>query len=567
LRGHGSDARWIIEGKRDAEFERILVRELECASFVAALLCGRGIATVEDARAFLDPRLSTLSDPFLIPNMRLAVDRILAAIDRRQKIVLYGDYDVDGVTSLALFVRALRVFGVEAKTFLPMRMEEGYGLSASGVQRCVETLQPELLIAVDCGTCSCAEIASLRARGIDVVVFDHHECGSELPDCAALVNPHLGADFHYLCSVGLVFKASHALLKLRPVPGFDLREHLDLVALGTVADIVPLISENRTLVRKGLQQMEETRWPGVRALIDVAAVRPPIRATDVGFKLGPRLNAAGRLDTAEAALELLLTEDSDRARELASKLNTQNSERQQIEKTVLAQAETALESVFVPERDAAIVLGETGWHPGVLGIVASRLCKKFHRPTILIGFDEAGLGKGSGRSIEGFSLVEALRCCGDSLEKYGGHEMAAGLAIRQEKLPQFQSAFLQCASSQLDAEALRPRLRLHAELTLADISFALLAHHDSLQPFGSGNAQPTFIARGVRSVGEPRILKEKHLRIVFSQNGRTHPAIYFNGASANLPAPPWDIAFTIERNEYEERVTAQIQIIAVRAAA
>ena len=291
-----TNMKWIFQSAADTARETALAEDLRLDPTLAALLCQRGITCGEDAQRFLFPKLKTLTDPFLLPNMRAAIERILAALDRRERIVLYGDYDVDGVTSLALFARVLRAFGAEPRTFLPLRMDEGYGLSFDGVDRCLTECKPQLLIALDCGTCSCAEIKTLRARGVDVIVFDHHECKGETPDCLALVNPKLGDDFHYLCSAGIVFKACHSLLKLRPLQNFDLRDYLDLVALGTVADIVPLVRENRVLVRRGLQQLAQTRWPGIRALMEAAGVRAPIRTGDIGFKLGPRINAAGRLE-------------------------------------------------------------------------------------------------------------------------------------------------------------------------------------------------------------------------------------------------------------------------------
>ena len=274
------------------------------------------------------------------------MERLLAAVDRKERIVLYGDYDVDGVTSLALLARVLRAFGADPQCFLPLRMDEGYGLSTDGVKRCIETFHPQLLVAVDCGTSSVAEIAELRADGVDAIVIDHHEIKGALPDCAALVNPKRGGTFHYLCSVGLVFKVAHALLKRRPLADFDLREHLDLVALGTVADLVPLVDENRILVKHGLTRLAKTGSVGLRELMDVAAARPPLTPADVAFKIGPRMNAAGRLGTAEEALELLLTEDRSRARELAADLDVQNRERRTVEDQVLAQAETQLAEWF-----------------------------------------------------------------------------------------------------------------------------------------------------------------------------------------------------------------------------
>jgi single-stranded-DNA-specific exonuclease len=546
--------------------ERPLVEALGCPPFLARLLTLRGMADPAEVRLFLDPRLKNLADPFLLPGMRPAVERILQAIDRGERIVLYGDYDVDGVTSLALFTRILRRLGADPRPFLPLRMDEGYGLSPEGLARCIARHQPQLLLALDCGTCSLAEIAGLRAQGVDVLVFDHHECKGEQPPCLALVNPKLGNDFHYLCSAGIVFKACHALLKTRPAPDVDLREYLDIVALGTVADIVPLKGENRILVQRGLVQLEKSRWTGVRALIEAAGIAAPFTPADIGFKLGPRINAAGRLSSAEQALELLLTEDHVRARELAAALSEQNRERQEVEKAIHREAEALVATEFLPEHAAIIVAGN-GWHPGVLGIVASRLSKAYHRATFVIGFDEAGLGKGSGRSIEGLSMVKALATCAGCLVKFGGHEMAAGLTIQREQFPEFQTSFRRQARALLTDEQLRPRIYLDAEVPLADLHFDFLQHHETLQPFGTGNSQPLFLARNVRPA-ESRVLKEKHYRFMLLQNGggRSHEAIYFGGAQQALPEPPWDIAFQVGRNEFNGRVSLQLEIKALRPA-
>ncbi len=560
-----AELNWILASAADPGLERSLARELAVTPFVASLLCRRGLHDATLAREFLEPRLKSLGDPLVLPNMRAAIERILAAVERKERIVLYGDYDVDGVTSLALFARMLRALGAEPRTFLPVRMDEGYGLSAESVHRCMTTLQPRLLIALDCGTSSAAEIASIQAAGADVIVFDHHEIKSALPACT-LVNPKLGETHQYLCSVGIVFKACHALLKMRPLGGFDLRDYLDLVALGTVADIVPLVGENRIFVQRGLLQLERTRWVGLRALMNAAAVRAPLSPVDIGYRLGPRLNAAGRLGTAEDALQLLLTENPSEARTLATGLDRQNQERQAVEEETMREAKKAVALSFVPARDAAIIAGESGWHPGVLGIVASRIAKHFHRPAFVVGFDENGVGKGSGRSIEGFSLVNALAQCGACLEKFGGHEMAAGLTVRQERFAEFQRAFLDCARSRLTDDDLQPRLRLDSEISLADLDMDFLAHHDRLQPFGIGNFQPLLLARGVKPEAAPRVLKEKHLLFKLRQDGAATPAIYFNSAEMELPRPPWDIAFRIERNEYRETVSLQVQIHAIRAA-
>jgi single-stranded-DNA-specific exonuclease len=564
-----TERRWIVAPPSSDPNETIAWTDICGLPCIAELLKRKMFGCTDDVHAFLQPRLHSLADPFLLPNMATAVERILAAIDRHERIVLFGDYDVDGVTSLALLAGMLRSYGAEPGLFLPLRMEEGYGLSPESVERCCDEHEPQLLIAVDCGTASLNEIAGLKARGVDVIVFDHHEPKSAIPDCVALVNPktEAGSAFQYLCSVGIVFKLCHALLKTRPAPGFDLKANLDLVALGTVADIVPLERENRVLVRKGMQQLAASKRPGLRKLMQLAAVRSPVAAHDIGFRLGPRLNAAGRLATAEKALRLLLTTDEAEADELATLLDLQNRERQEVERRILAEAEEQAATSFDAVRDAAIVLGSREWHPGVLGIVASRLARQHHRPTILVAFDSTGVGKGSGRSIEGLSLVEALGLCGEHLQKFGGHEMAAGLAVHEDKFADFAGAFRKAARELLSDEALEPRLQIDHELTLRQLNHELLRWHQALEPFGSGNAQPIFFACQVEPAFEPQVLKEKHLALRLRQQNYVQRAIYFDGAASPLPEPPWDIAFRVNADEYEGLTRLQIQIEALRAAA
>ncbi len=532
-------------------------------ALTARLLVRRGLADADAATHFLDPRLKALRDPFLLPDMDRAIERVLVAFDRRERIAFYGDYDVDGVSSLALLTRVFRACGVEPACFLPNRIDEGYGLSADGLTRCLEEHRPNLLIAIDCGTTSVAEIARLRGEGVDVIVLDHHECAATLPECVALVNPKRGESDRHLCSAGLAFKFAHALLKRRPVPDFDLRCVLDLVALGTVADLVPLIDENRTLVKHGLLRLADSRWPGVRALIDAAGLRAPFTATHIGFGLGPRLNAAGRLGTALDALELLLTDDPARAHTLAQGLDAQNRERRAVEERVCIEAEEQVASWFQPQEHAAIVAGAPAWHPGVIGIVASRISRRHHRPTIVVAFDEAGSGKGSGRSIVGFSLVAALGKCAAHLAAFGGHEAAAGLSLSEDRFAAFRDAFLAVAKADLTADQLQPRIHLDAELPLRQIDLSLLGHIETLAPFGNGHRQPVFFALRVIPADEPRVLKEKHLSLSLTQNGREARAIWFG--ATEVPPPPWDIAFELTRNEYQGRVSAQIQIVALRS--
>ncbi len=516
-------SRWIIAPAEELNGGEISWIEICGSACIARLLMRKGFANAQEVETFLRPRLSSLSDPLLLPNMQTAVDRILAGVDRKERVVLFGDYDVDGVTSLALLAEMLRAYGADPELFLPLRMEEGYGLSHESIDRCLEKCRPQLLIAVDCGTSSLDEIVDLNRRGVDVVVLDHHEPKSALPECVAIVNPKIDPEspFHYLCSVGIVFKLCHALLKTRRV-SFDLKSKLDLVALGTVADIV--------------------------------------------FRLGPRLNASGRLSNAQRSLQLLLTQDEAEAVSLAELLDKQNRERQEVEKEIFLAADEQIAREFDPMRDAAIVVSARGWHPGVLGIVASRVSRKYHRPTIVIGFEENGIGKGSGRSIEGLNLVEALNRCSGSLGKYGGHEMAAGLTILEKDIDPFSEAFRCVARELLSDEALQPCLRLDHELMFSDLNGDFLQWHEMLQPFGNGNPAPLFFAREVQPVAPPRVVNDKHLILRLRQRNYHRRAIYFDAANVPRPPAPWDIAFRIRAEKYEGETILGMQIQALRQA-
>ncbi len=558
--------RWILARDDSPEGDGISWPDLCGSECIAQLLRRKRFSCGDDVRAFLNPRLSTLGDPFQLAGIGEVVERILHAIDHKERVALFGDYDVDGVTSLALLAEMLRAYGCEAALFLPHRIDEGYGLSADGVGRCLKQHQPQLLIAIDCGTSSIAEIASLRKQGVDVIVLDHHEPKSDLPDCL-LVNPKCSdSALTHLCSVGLTFKLCHALLKTRRV-AFDLKAALDLVALGTVADIVPLRGDNRVFVKSGSLALAQSRRQGIAKLMEAARVKPPIMPEDIGFRLGPRLNAAGRLDTAEKALRLLLTDDPVEAERLAGELDAHNRARQEVEKRIVADAEEKLSKEFDAERDAAIVLGGRGWHPGVLGIVASRISKKYHRPTIVVAFDDTGAGKGSGRSIEGCSVVAALRECSGVLEKFGGHEMAAGVSMREENLAEFREQFLAAARVQLSQEALLPRLHLDAEVPLRDVSFDLLHWHEMLQPFGNENPQPLFVSSAVEPAAAPRIVGERHLGLKLKQHNWHQRAIFFDSAAEPLPPSPWDVAYRVRSDTYQGETRIQLQVQALRSAA
>ena len=559
--------KWVVAPSPDPELVREYSDALNLAPVVVSLALQRGFDDRDELERFLYPRLKDLGDPFKLPGVQKAVDRLLQAVDKKESVVLYGDYDVDGVSSVALLKNVLSAYGLEPVPFLPTRMEEGYGLSVKGIENSLNGTTPDLLIAADCGTNSRDEAAILKEEGIDLIILDHHEPDSAgTADCVALVNPKTGDDYHYLCTAGVVFKVAHAMLKSRPLPDFDLKNQLDLVAMGTIADIVPLEDENRIVARRGLAQLDRTLHPGVAALKKVAGVGSPARAHDVGFKLGPRLNAAGRLDRASTSLDLLLCQDHSDAQVLAEALDQQNRDRQALELKTREEAEQMIHDLASEQRSHAIVVGSRGWHPGVVGIVASRISRHYHRPTFVIGIAEDGLGKGSGRSVEGVSLVAALESTRDVIEAGGGHEMAAGVSVREEKLEEFRIAFAKNVAEQAESDTLIPKLHIDGEVSFKDLTLDLLDSYELLRPFGAGNPQPLFMSRGVELMQEPRLIKEKHLKFRFYQNGIEHEGIYFNGVEKDIPNPPWDIAYTIDRNEWRGRVKLNMVIQSIRKA-
>ena len=559
--------KWIVAPSPAPDLIQQFAEDLSLSPVVVGLAMQRGFVEHETLEKFFYPRLSDLGNPFSLPGVTKAVERIFQAADDGERVVLFGDYDVDGVSSIALLDSILSAYGIETKRFVPTRLEEGYGLSQKGIENAIFEFDPALLIAGDCGTNSRDEAQTLKERGIDLIILDHHEPSSEgTAECVSLVNPKLGDDFHYLCTAGVVFKIAHALLKTRPLSEFDLKDYMDLVALGTIADIVPLEEENRIFARRGLAQLDHTIHPGIKALKEIAGVKSPARSNDVGFKLGPRLNAAGRLDTAATSLDLLLCQDPGESRALAESLDQQNRDRQELELRTREEAEKMIEALTPDQREHGIVVGARDWHPGVVGIVASRISKRYHRPTFIVGIDENGLGKGSGRSIEGVSLVRALEASNEVIEAGGGHEMAAGVSVREENLDAFRESFIRDVKDQIEGDTLTPKLYIDAEIPFSQLSLELLESYELLRPFGAGNPQPLFMSSGIEISGKPRVIKNKHLKFWFRQEGCEQEGIYFNSAGLDLPPPPWDIAFTIDRNEWRGMVKLNMVVQAVRRA-
>jgi single-stranded-DNA-specific exonuclease len=559
--------RWVVLPNQPS-VETQLADALNVSPLLARILTQRGHDTPEKAVLFLNPRLKNLGDPFALPSLREASARLWQAIERGERIVIYGDYDVDGVTSTALLFRMLRACGGAVSHFLPRRMDEGYGLSADGIERCIEETKPQLLIAVDCGTTASKEIAELKRRGVEVIVLDHHNAGDELPPCL-LINPKIGnrqPEFH-LATVGLVFKLCHGLLKLgrelgKPVLEFDLKQFLDLVAVGTVADVVPLEGDNRLLVKAGLEQLARTSNVGLRALKEIAGIPERLNPHHIGFQIGPRLNAMGRLSDALASLELLLTEDPARAHELAATLDQCNRERQEIEQRTFEEAAARLAGV--EPLPLSIVLAQDGWHIGVIGIVAARVMRQFHRPTAIIGLDGNGLGKGSCRSVEGFPIVDALKRCKNLLTRFGGHQAAAGFSIEAANVEAFRVQFEAVAREMLNGEALQPTIRACADVSLDSINPDFMDELALLEPYGTSNPPPVFVARAVPLRSAPRTVGTGHLKLWLGDRTQSFDAIKFGVGNWQPNGERVDIAFTPQWNEYQGRRTIQLKMVDVR---
>lgn len=479
-----------------------LTRALNIHPVVAQILVNRGVVTRDEAAFFLSPKISDLFDPFLLLGMDQAVRRLHQARDRGEKVMIYGDYDVDGVTAVAVLWRALKKFGIEAVKYIPHRMEEGYGLNLEIVALAKE-MGVTLLVTVDCGVTSREEVSALHEEGVDVIVTDHHEpAEGPLPQAVAIIDPkqpECRYPFRDLAGVGIAFKLAHALLGDCP------REDLDLVALGTIADVVPLKGENRTLVFFGLPMIMTTEKTGITALVRSArAEGKPASPHLVGFVLGPRLNAAGRMGTANTSLDLLLSEDADSSASLASSLEAYNRDRQRLQGAVFDEALAQIEAErALSERDVIVAYGE-GWHKGVLGIAASKIADRYGKPAIVISFSE-GQGVGSARSVEGFHLNEALAYCSGILDEFGGHKRAAGLKLKFDRVDEFKEKINDFAKGVLRQESV-PVLSIDAELPLARINMDLVKALSLLEPHGEGNPAPLFATRRLMIKSRPQVL-------------------------------------------------------------
>lgn len=557
------------------DLERQLSKELELSPLFARLLINRGIRDSRSAKIFLSPELDQLHSPFLLNDMTPAVSKIREAIEGGKKILVYGDYDVDGITGVALLVLILQRMGALVSYYIPHRIREGYGLNKGAIEKASRE-GIGLIITVDCAVSALEEVAYARKFGIEVVITDHHEAGESLPHAVAVIDPRRrdsSYPFNGLAGVGVAFKLAQALQAQNnkgPHLSASLGEHLDLVALGTIADVVPLTGENRILVKHGLKTLAQTERPGLGALMEVAGLKgKELTAGQVGFILAPRINAGGRIGEAERGVRLLLANSREEALPLANSLDRENRLRQEMETQTVDEAIEKVKEEMDLDQERVIVLSDDGWHPGVIGIVASRLVERFYRPAILIALDEE-MGKGSARSIEGFHLLQALTECQDLLLSFGGHSQAAGLTISREKINLFRERINEVAQSQLETQDLIPKLNIDAQLSLKEMSLELIESLHRLHPFGAGNPKPVFSSTQADLLAPPFLVGNNHLKLRLTDGTVVREAIGFRMgdklSELGGKTSPVDLAYSLEINQWEGGKSVQLHLKDIKVA-
>jgi single-stranded-DNA-specific exonuclease len=581
--------RWHIRSHDSASIAA-LQRAAGVPDVVAQLLICRGITDPAKARSFLDPKLTDLYDPAMLPGCAAAARRIHAAVEARERIVIYGDYDVDGMSSTAILYLCLKLLGAEVSYYVPHRVDEGYGLNCEAV-RSWGGGRAALMITVDCGISGVEEAAAARQCGLDLIITDHHTIGAQLPDAAAIVHPQLDSTypFHGLSGAGVAFKLAWAICqqasgaqKVSPRMRDFLVQAVGLAALGTVADVVPLVDENRVLVHHGLASLAQFPTLGMATLMKLANVKPTtngdgkprLGSEDISFALAPRLNAAGRLAQAQLGVELLVTDRPDRALELAQYIDQLNGTRQTLERSMAIAAKKQIEELYNEDDDPAFVLAERGWHAGVIGIVAGRLAEKHHRPVVLISLDAMGMrsGIGSARSIPGFDLHAALEACGECLLAHGGHAAAAGLRIDEERIDAFRTAFCEVAAAEISQQQRVADLLIDAEFPLSAFTAKTVGQIERLAPFGQHNTRPLLCASGATLEGEPKAIGAggRHLSLRLAQHGVSLRAVAFGQAEWAEPMMalhrPFDIAFRPVINTFQGRQNVELHLVDWREA-
>ncbi len=571
--------RWRIH-PHDPDRIAALQRAARIPAVVAQLLICRGISDPDEARRFLRPKLSHLRDPQHLPGCSAAAEQIHEAIRAGRRIVVYGDYDVDGVTGTAILRQCIQMLGGNAGYYVPHRIDEGYGLNHEAI-RLLASQNAEVIVTVDCGIASVDEAVTARQCGLELIVTDHHQPPEQLPAAAATVHPALPGSrypFRGLSGSGVALKLAWALCQQASGAkkvGQRMRNFLlqavGLAALGTVADVVPLVDENRVLVHYGLTSVKEQPCLGLAALMRVAGLNDPptLSAEDIAFTLGPRLNAAGRLGQARLAVELLLTDRPDRAEELAAYLDQLNATRQTLERSIYLAAHKQAKEQFDPNRDPALVLADRAWHPGVIGIVAGRLAERYRRPVVLISQDQLGVkpGIGSGRSIPGFDLHAALDACSEHLLSYGGHAAAAGLTLEETRIESFRNDFCEYADAEISEEERVAEILVDAEAPLGAFTLNMVEQIEKLAPFGQGNARPVLSASGATLSGPPRAIGSggRHLSLRLRQHDVALRAVAFGGGewADELAAldEPIDVAFRPVINTFAGRRNVELHLV------
>lgn len=557
-----------------------LAQQAQISPILAHMLLARGLKHPAAVAAFLDPKLTDLHDPNALPGVPAAADRLMAAIAAQEPIVVYGDYDADGMTATAILIECLRAIGGDVTYYVPNRLEDGYGLSREALTK-LAARGKRVVVSVDCGIGAIDEARLARELGMDLIVTDHHQCGAELPDVTAIVHPALPGTnypFHGLCGAGVALKLGWALAqrasgstKVRPELRELLMQAIGLAAIGTIADVVPLLDENRALVKHGLVSLAQRPGLGLSHLLKVTKLtgRSHLESDHVAFTIGPRLNAAGRLGQAQLAVELMTTRDPSRAEALAVYIDRLNSDRDTLERSVQAAAAKQAKEQMDADPDAPLVLAGAGWHVGVIGIVAGRLAEKYHRPTIVIALDTIGrkAAVGSARSACGVNLHECLEACRPYLVSCGGHAAAAGLRVEESRLEAFRQAFCEVVAERLQGVSLEPELHIDAEAVLPQLDIATVTQLDKLGPFGSQNPRPVLAATGVSLVEAPRTMGsgDRHFSARFTQHGSTIRAVAFGKAEWIEPLTAAgrhvDIAFRPTINDYNGYRQVQLQVI------
>ncbi len=565
--------KWVVAPEPDPDILQDISSKVGLNKVIIKILFNRQIDTPKEIQKFLNPTLADLHDPFEMQDMDKAVRRILDALRENEKIMVYGDYDVDGITASSLLYLVLNKLGAQVSYYLPNRLIEGYGLSVDGIKE-AHSQNVSLIVSVDTGVTAVEEVKYARSLGIDCILTDHHEPGEILPEAIALVNPkqkncqYSGGE---LSGVGVAFKLAQALYRTLQQDESELEEHLDLVALGTSADIVPLVDENRILTKFGIRQISRTTKPGLKSLAFVSGLMgKEIGTGQVVFILAPRINAVGRLGDAKLAIKLLTTKNERIASEIARQLDRENQRRKNIDEKTLNEALDQIQEFISLEEDRAIVLSSEGWHQGVIGIVASRLVEKFHLPTVMIAIDN-GEGKGSARSIPGFHLCDALKECEDLLLRYGGHKYAAGLTIMPEKIEDFRARFKEVSKRMLSTDDLVAKLYIDSEIELSEINRELLDVVETFAPFGPQNMRPVFLTRNCEILGQPYCVGKNHLKMKVRKGEAVFDVIGFGfgdwARKLSSRGSLVDLVFVIEYNSWEGHTRIQLRLKDLRLAA